>query len=166
MQNAPKWLQYLFGSILSQPTRLTTFLSAKKKVIETLTNYKSYIELYEDVKADPATRNRDTLYLRDANVNIAYVLSVYKDVYVGSILADQYKNFTSVGNNPSTKEGLKVKHYGYSIVNAVKEKAVADLLSKITSPQDKQIITALAKDTSLNTLLADTACLAAGKEGL
>lgn len=161
LKNAPKWLQYLFGSILSQPTRLTTFLSAKKKVIETLTNYKSYIELYEDVKADPATRNRDTLYLRDANVNIAYVLSVYKDVYVGSILADQYKNFTSVGNNPSTKEGLKVKHYGYSIVNAVKEKAVADLLSKITSPQDKQIITALAKDASLNTLLADTACLAA-----
>lgn len=161
LRNAPKWLQYLFGGILSQPVRLTTYLSAKKKVIETLTNYKSYIELCEDVKADPATRSRDTLYLRDADVNIAYVLSVYKDIYVGSILADQYKNFTSAGNNPSTKEGLKIKHYGYTIINSVKEKAVNDLLSKLQSEQDKHIIATLAKDTGLNTLLADTACLAA-----
>ncbi len=161
IKNTPKWLQLLFGSILSQPVRLATYLAAKKKVIEAMSNYKSYIALIEDVKVDPATRNRDMLFLRDSNILVAYVRTVYDDIYVGGVFADQYKNYTSIGNNPTPNEGLAVKRFGYAIVNTIKQQAGEAVLSKLTTDAEKQVFQALLNDASLNTLLADVCCLAA-----
>ena len=162
LDHPTKWSQFLFGSILSQQVKLTSFLIAENQpateVHSNYSNYFNFIALHEALKVERGSRNKSTLFLKDTDEIRAYVLTSTPGIYATGINSGQYKNFTTA-SMPITKEGRLVKTFAASIINKVKEAAFADMFKLITLNKDKIVLNQEKNKSSISPILMDAISL-------
>lgn len=163
LDHPTKWSQFLFGSILSQQVRLTSFLSSETQpAVEFHSNYVNYanfIALHEALKVERGSRNNSTLFLKDTDEIRAYVLTPVPGIYTTGVSSGQYKNFMTT-SMPVTKEGRLIKTFAASIIGRVKDAAFADINKLLTINEDKSVINQEKSKSSISPILMDAISLA------
>lgn len=150
LSNTIKLSQLLFGSILSAPVRLSTFLSPSTTIApnsspvtttEYYSNYVNMIPLREEItgglEAGALTRDNSMLIMKNTNETRAYVRTKTPNLYISGVMSGNYKGFLSISNNPLTEEGRKVKGFSSVIKPSLDEVIKNELATLLPSTEDK-----------------------------
>lgn len=173
LNNPTKWTQMLFGSVLSNRVRLTTFIKSDKAVPAQpitpaqesfFTNYKVSVPLFEEDMHVGLGTLRDELFLKDPLEIRAYVRTTApdaaSDLFISSTESGQYKDFIHASSFPKSVEGKKLKEFASQITEQVKAAAIADMSKFFKTPEEKQIIQSLLSQQGVYTVLLDSINLA------
>jgi hypothetical protein len=166
INNPAKWAQLLYGSILSNRVRLSTFLSKEGGDIQAqeafYSNYKIMKPLLEaQIDVTVGDRNDQTLFLKDPTEMRAYVKTdVDRNMYISGTESGQYKDYLQSSSNPKSMEGKKAKAFATAIVNQVKAAAVSDMERVFKGKTEIEMLNAFKAHPGIYAVLLDSITLA------
>jgi hypothetical protein len=166
VNNPAKWAQLLYGSILSNRVRLSTFLSKAGGDIQAqeafYSNYKIMKPLLEaQIDVTVGDRSDQFLFLKDPTEMRAYVKTdVDRNMYISGTESGQYKDYLQSSSNPKSMEGKKAKSFATSIVNQVKAAAISDMEKVFKGKAELDALAAFKAHPGIYAVLLDSITLA------